>query len=73
MNGCYNCRYAEMFSKPREYDGFQVHGVCLKDMGRNGMHNAYPLYIPDAGCKSKIPFGRDSRQVQLDFITEVPQ
>ena len=60
-----------MFSKPREYDGFVVHGVCLKGMGRNGMYNAYPIYIPDGGaCKSKAPSSRDSRQTQLDLMTE---
>jgi len=65
---CFNCRHAEMFGTPRDYDGFQVHGVCLKDMGRNGSYSAYPIYIPDSGaCKSKAPSKRDSRQVKMNF------
>jgi hypothetical protein len=60
-----------MFSRPREYDGFQVHGVCLKDMGKNGMYNAYPIYIAgNKACKSQIPTNKDSRQVQIDFGKE---
>ena len=68
---CFNSRNAEMFSKPRDYDGFQVYGVCLKDMGRDGQHNAYPIYVPGGeACKSKIPINQDSRQVQMTLPKE---
>ena len=71
---CYNCKNAEMFKKPREYDGFTVHGVCLKDMGRNGRYNAYPIYVPGGGaCKSKVPMKQDSRQIQIAFDEEGAQ
>lgn len=64
---CYNCKHAEMFRAPRDYDGFQMHGVCLKRMGKNGHYDALSIYIPGGSCKDEIPSKRDSRQMQIDL------
>ncbi len=70
---CYNCKNAEIFVKPREYDGFAVHGVCMKRMGKNGHYDALPIYIPGARCKDEIPTRSDSRQVQMDLMEDIQQ
>lgn len=53
MKNCEICKNYSPLKEPRIVnDECSVYGFCFKDFIRNGMMSTYPVYIPNAVCKS---------------------